>query len=140
MNKPFSIAIVLSAAAGVMFASPASASSSPTAAPGPLQQPPSSEVLLTASFIAAIKDEKTSFVRGEPKCGNGTTLEGALVMETPQRIGFPLNATTFASPRGTFTTVTATGDENETVIQEVARTLNARADNYVKRLLRNCSL
>jgi hypothetical protein len=135
-----SFIVVFSAVATVVIASSASASSDPVAPPEQAQQPPASKTIAEGSIIAAIKDEKTSIVRGAPTCGDGTTLEGALVMDTPQRVGFPFTATTFASPRGTFTTVTTAGDESEAVIQEVARTLNARADNYVKRLLRNCSL
>ena len=92
------------------------------------------------AILAAIKDERTSLIQAEPKCGPETTLRGTLVMETPERAGFPFSATTFASPGRTFTTVTTTEETSQAVIEEVARTLNSRADTYVKRLLRNCSL
>lgn len=132
--------VIVSVAAVVMCASLAKASTPSAVAAGPSQQSPGTEVAAAGSFLAAIKSEQTSIILSEPKCGDGTTLRGAFVMETPQRAGFPLTATTFASPRGTFTSITTTGDESEAVIGEIARTLNNRADNYVKRLLRNCSL
>jgi hypothetical protein len=130
--------IIVSAAVLVVFVSSSKAGASST--PDASGQSPGSEIAAAESFIAAIRDEKTSIVRAEPKCGDGTTLRGSLVIETPPRAGFPFSATTFADPRGIYTTVTTTGDESEVVIDEVAKTLNIRADNYVKRLLRNCSL
>lgn len=132
--------VIVSIAAVVMSGSLAKASTPTVVASDPSQQSPASEVAAAGSILAAIKSEQTSIVVAEPKCGDGTTLRGAFVMETPQRAGFPLTATTFASPRGTFTSITTTGDESEAVIGEIAKTLNNRADNYVKRLLRNCSL
>jgi hypothetical protein len=132
--------VIVSVAAVVMFASLARASTPSAIASDPSQQSPASGIAAAGSFLAAIKSEGASIIVAEPKCGDGTTLRGAFVMETPQRAGFPLTATTFASPRGTFTSITTTGDESEAVISEIARTLNNRADNYVKRLLRNCSL
>jgi hypothetical protein len=131
--------VIVSIAAALMSASSARASTPAAVTTSPSQQP-SGGVAAAGSFLAAIKSEQTSIILQEPKCGDGTTLRGAFVMETPQRDGFPLTATTFVSPRGTFTTITTTGDESEAVIGEIARTLNNRADNYVKRLLRNCSL
>ena len=95
---------------------------------------------MAGPFLAAIQSAEQASLSSSPGAGDGTTLTGAFVMETPPRAGFPLDATTFASPRGTFTSVTTTGNEGEAVIAEIARTLNSRADNYVKRLLRNCSL
>jgi hypothetical protein len=130
--------VIVSFVATVVATSTALASSDPVSTNGPRPAPgngPGTE----ASFIAAIKDEQTSFVRAAPKCQD-TALSGTLVMETPARAGFPFNATTFASPTGTFTTVTTTGDESATVIDEVGQTLNSRANNFVKRLLRSCSL
>ena len=132
--------VIVSVAAAVMSASSAMASTPSAITANPPQQTPASGIAAAGSFLAAIKSEQTSIILQEPKCGDGTTLSGAFVMETPQRAGFPLTATTFASPRGTFTSITTTGDESEAVIGEIARTLNDRADNYVKRLLRNCSL
>jgi hypothetical protein len=129
--------IIASVAAILVFASLARASTPSAAASGP--QPPPGNVM-AGPLLAAIQSAETSIIIAQPKCGDGTTLTGAFVMETPQRAGFPLEATTFASPRGIFTSVTTTGDESEAVIAEIARTLNARADSYVKRLLRNCSL
>jgi hypothetical protein len=128
---------IASVTAVLLFAPLARASTPSAAASGPPQQSPGNGV---GPFLAAIQNAEASVIIAEPKCGNGTTLTGAFVMETPPRAGFPLDATTFASPRGTFTSVTTTGDESEAVIAEVARILNDRADNYVKRLLRNCSL
>jgi hypothetical protein len=130
--------IIASVAAILVFASLARASTPSAAASGPQQQSPGN--VMAGPLLAAIQSAETSIIIAQPKCGNGTTLTGAFVMETPQRTGFPLDATTFASPRGIFTSVTTTGDESEAVISEIARTLNTRADNYVKRLLRNCSL
>jgi hypothetical protein len=130
--------MIASVAAVLVFASLARASTPSAAASGPPQQLPGNGV--AGPFLAAIQSAEASIIVAQPKCGNGTTLTGAFVMETPPRAGFPLDATTFASPRGTFTSVTTTGDEGEAVIAEIARTLNNRADNYVKRLLRNCSL
>jgi hypothetical protein len=101
---------------------------------------PGSGAITAGPFIAAIKDEQASIVRAKPRCEGGSVLRGTLVMETPQRAGFPFTATTFASPDGTFTTVTTTGEESPSVIDEVGRTLNTRATDYVKRLLRSCSL
>lgn len=101
---------------------------------------PGNNVAAAGPFLSAIKDEQTSIVQAEPKCGYGTILTGALVMETPKRVGFPFNATTFASPQGTFTTITTTENAPEAVVDAVANSLNARANNYIKRLLRNCSL
>jgi hypothetical protein len=128
--------LVASVAAVFVFASLARASTPSAAASGP--QSPGNGV--AGPFLAAIQSAQASIIVEEPKCGDGTTLTGAFVMETPPRAGFPLDATTFASPRGTFTSVTTTGNESEAVIAEVATILNNRADNYVKRLLRNCSL
>jgi hypothetical protein len=128
--------IIVSVAAILVFASLARASTPSAAASGP---PPPGNVM-AGPLLAAIQSAETSIIIAQPKCGDGTRLTGAFVMETPQRAGFPLEATTFASPRGIFTSVTTTGDESEAVIAEIARTLNARADSYVKRLLRNCSL
>lgn len=129
--------LIASVAAVLLFAPLARASTPAAAASGPPQQLAGNG---TGPFLAAIQSAEASIIVAEPKCGDGTTLTGAFVMETPPRAGFPLNATTFASPRGTFTSVTTTGDESEAVIAEVATMLNNRADNYVKRLLRNCSL
>jgi hypothetical protein len=129
--------LIVSVAAVILFAPLARASTPSAAASGPPQQSSGNG---TGPFLAAIQSADASIIVTEPKCGDGTTLTGAFVMETPPRAGFPLDATTFASPRGTFTSVTTTGDESEAVIAEVARMLNNRADNYVKRLLRNCSL
>jgi hypothetical protein len=95
---------------------------------------------MAGPFLAATQSVETSVIIAQPKCGDGTTLTGAFVMETPQRAGFPLDATTFASPGGIFTSLTTTGDESEAVIAEIAGTLISRTDNYVKRLRRNCSL
>jgi hypothetical protein len=127
-----------SVAALLLFASLAQASNPPPASSGPPQQSANNGV--AGPLLAAIQSSQASIILAEPKCGEGTTLTGAFVMETPPRDGFPLDATTFASPHGTFTSVTTTGNESEAVISEVARTLNDRADNYVKRLLRNCTL
>ena len=129
--------MIASVAAVLVFASLARASTPSAAASGAPQSPGNGGA---GPFLAAIQSAQASIIVEEPKCGDGTTLTGAFVMETPPRAGFPLDATTFASPRGTFTSVTTTGDESEAVIAEIARTLNNRADNYVKRLLRNCSL
>jgi hypothetical protein len=127
-----------SIAAVFLTASLAHASNPPAGSSGPAQLLPINEI--AGPFLAAIQSAQASIIIAEPKCGEGTTLTGAFVMETPPRDGFPLDATTFASPRGTFTSVTTTGNESEAVISEVARILNDRADNYVKRLLRNCTL
>jgi hypothetical protein len=129
--------MIVSVATVLVFASLARASTPSAAASVPPQSPGNGAA---GPFLAAIQSAQASIIVEEPKCGDGTTLTGAFVMETPPRAGFPLDATTFASPRGTFTSVTTTGDESEAVIAEIARTLNNRADNYVKRLLRNCSL
>jgi hypothetical protein len=137
MRKALPI-IIAPVAAALVFASLARASTPSAAASGPQQQSPGN--VTAGPLLAAIQSAETSIIIAQPKCGNGTTLTGAFVMETPQRAGFPLEATTFASPRGIFTSVTTTGDESEAVIAEIARTLNTRADSYVKRLLRNCSL
>ncbi len=101
---------------------------------------PGASATAAGPLISAIKDAESSIIEVAPKCGYGTRLTGALVMETPKRAGFPFNATTFASPQGIFTTITTSGDESEATINEVARILNSRADEYVRRLLRNCSL
>jgi hypothetical protein len=138
MSKPS--CLIIASAALIALAASANASSFLVATQDPSIQVPGAEAAAAEPFIAAIKNEETSIVRAEPKCGNGTTLRGVLVIETPRRDGFPFDATTFASPRGTYTNVTATGDESEAVIREVAKTLNNRANNYVRRLLRNCSL
>jgi hypothetical protein len=138
MSKPS--CLIIASAALIALAASANASSLLVAAQDPSTQPPGAEAAAAGSFIAAIKNEETSIVRAEPKCGHGTTLQGVLVIETPRRDGFPFDATTFASPRGTYTNVTATGEESEAVIREVAKILNNRANLYVKRLLRNCSL
>jgi hypothetical protein len=130
--------MIVSVAAVLVFASLARASTPSAAGSGPPQQSPGDGV--AGPFLAAIQSAEASIIIAQPKCGEGTTLTGAFVMETPPRAGFPLDATTFASPRGTFTSVTTTGDEGEAVIAEIGKTLNNRADNYVKRLLRNCSL
>jgi hypothetical protein len=130
--------MIASVAAVLVFASLARASTPSAAGSGPPQQSPGDGV--AGPFLAAIQSAEASIIIAQPKCGEGTTLTGAFVMETPPRAGFPLDATTFASPRGTFTSVTTTGDEGEAVIAEIGKTLNDRADNYVKRLLRNCSL
>jgi hypothetical protein len=129
--------MIVSVATVLVFASLARAST-PSAAASVSPQSPGNGA--AGPFLAAIQSAQASIIVEEPKCGDGTTLTGAFVMETPPRAGFPLDATTFASPRGTFTSVTTTGDQSEAVIAEIARTLNNRADNYVKRLLRNCSL
>ena len=129
--------MIASVAAVLVFASLARASTPSAAASVPPQSPGNG---VAGPFLAAIQSAQASIIVEEPKCGDGTTLTGAFVMETPPRAGFPLDATTFASPGGTFTSVTTTGDESEAVIAEIARTLNNRADNYVRRLLRNCSL
>jgi hypothetical protein len=129
--------MIASVAAVLVFASLARASTPSAATSGPPQSPGNG---VAGPFLAAIQSAQASIIVEEPKCGDGTTLTGAFVMETPPRAGFPLDATTFASPRGTFTSVTTSGDESEAVIAEIARTLNNRADNYVRRLLRNCSL
>jgi hypothetical protein len=130
--------LIASVATVLLFASLARANSPSATASGPPQQSPGNGV--AGPILAAIQSTEASIIVAEPKCGDGTTLTGAFVMETPPRTGFPLDATTFASPHGTFTSVTTTGDESEAVIAEVAKILNNRADNYVKRLLRNCSL
>jgi hypothetical protein len=125
------------AAAAALLLPPAGRASSPlsvTSVPAP------SGEAAAKPYLDAIAKANTSHIVSEPKCGDGTTLTGAFVMETKPRPGFPLDATTFASPKGTFTSVTTTGDESEAVIAEIAKTLNKRADNYVKKLLRNCSL
>lgn len=129
--------LIASVTAVLLFAPLARASTPTAAASGSPQQSPGNGV---GPFLAAIQSAEASVIISAPKCGEGTTLTGAFIMETPPRAGFPLDATTFASPRGTFTSVTTTGNESEAVIAEVARILNDRADNYVKRLLRNCSL
>jgi hypothetical protein len=130
--------MIATAAAVLLFASLAQATIPSAADSEPPHQSPGNGV--AGPFLTAIQSAEASIIVAEPKCGNGTTLTGAFVMQTPPRAGFPLDATTFASPRGTFTTVTTMGNESEAVIAEVARILNNRADNYVKRLLRNCSL
>jgi hypothetical protein len=127
-----------SVAGALAFAPLARASTPSVAASGPPQQ--SSGIATAGPFLTAIQSADTSIIIAQPKCGDGTTLTGAFVMETPQRAGFPLDATTFASPQGIFTSVTTTGDESEAVIAEIASILSSRADNFVKRLLRNCSL
>jgi hypothetical protein len=132
--------LIIAVAVVIALATPSNAASPLVAAQDPSIQPPGTGPAVAEPFIAAIKNEETSIVRAEPKCGNGTTLQGVLVIETPRREGFPFDATTFASPRGTYTNVTATGDESEAVIREVAKILNNRANSYVKRLMRNCSL
>jgi hypothetical protein len=53
---------------------------------------------MAGPFLAATQSVETSIIIAQPKCGDGATLTGAFVMETPQRAGFPLDATTFASP------------------------------------------
>ena len=130
--------MIASVAAILVFASLARASTPSAAASGPPQQLPGNG--MAGPFLAAIQSAEASIIVAEPKCGDGTTLTGAFVMETPPRAGFPLDATTFASPGGIFTSVTTTGDESEAVIAEIAGTLNNRTDNYVKRLRRICSL
>jgi hypothetical protein len=93
------------------------------------------------SFVGAIQDEVTSVIREAPKCtdkGPG----GMLVMATPPRPGFPLDATTFASPSRTFTTVTTKGEnvaETDSSVEAVGKVLNTRAANYLKQLMRGCS-
>lgn len=132
--------IIGSLVAAVVFASHANADGSAAGSPDPSLRPTANEVAAAGPIIATIRDKKTSIVQVEPKCGNGSTLRGELVMETPPRAGFPFSATTVASPHGTFTSLTTTGDESEAVVNEVATILNARADNYVKQLLRSCSI
>ena len=132
--------VAVCATAAVLSTSPVRVSNASPADSGASQPLPGSSAITAGSFIAAIKDEEASIVRAKPRCEGSSVLRGTLVMETPQRAGFPFSATTFSSPNGTFTTVTTTGEESPAVIDEVGRTLNTRATNYVKRLLRSCSL
>lgn len=93
------------------------------------------------SFVGAIQDEATSVIREAPKCTD-KGLRGMLVMATPPRLGFPLDATTFASPSRTLTTVTTKGEnvaEIDSAIDAIAKVLNTRAANYLKQLMRGCS-
>jgi hypothetical protein len=95
------------------------------------------------SFVGAIQDEATSVIREAPKCTD-KGLRGMLVMATPPRPGFPLDATTFASPSPsrTFTTVTTKGEnvaEVDSSVDAIGKVLNTRAANYLKQLMRGCS-
>jgi len=137
MSKKSALVIV-SFVSTVATISTAIADSSYLLTTGPVQLPSGGGATAMA-FLAAIRDEQTSVVRAAPKCED-TALSGTLVMETPPRDGFPFNATTFASPTGIFTTVTTTGNESAAVIDEVGKTLNDRAESFVKKLLRSCSL
>jgi hypothetical protein len=108
---------------------------------GPRAKQPMPSPGAETSFVGAIQDEATSVIREAPECV-GVELRGMLVMATPPRPGFPLDATTFVSPSRTFTTVTRTGEivpELDSAVDAVARMLNARAENYLKRLLGECS-
>ena len=130
--------LVIFSAATAVLASSAGASSPSPADFGP--SPQRSSTPTAASFIDAIKDKETSIVRAKPVCSEGGDLTGPFVMETPPRAGFPFDATTVAGPNGIFTNLTTREDERAEVIEAVAQTLNKRASDYVKQLLRICSL
>jgi hypothetical protein len=57
---------------------------------------------MAGPFLAATQSVETSIIIAQPKCGDGTTLTGAFVMETPRRAGFPLDATHVREPRWHF--------------------------------------
>jgi hypothetical protein len=119
-----------------MMTSAASAGGPSTITSTPTQLPETK-----MSFVAAIEDEATSVIREAPKCTD-KGLRGMLVMATPPRPGFPLDATTFASPSRTFTTVTTKGEnvaEVDSSADAIGKVLNTRAANYVKQLMRDCS-
>ena len=120
-----------------MMTSAASPGGAPAITSTPTQLPETK-----MSFVAAIQDEATSVIREAPKCTD-KGLRGMLVMATPPRPGFPLDATTFASPSRTFTTVTTKGEnvaEVDSSADAIGKVLNTRAANYVKQLMRDCSL
>jgi hypothetical protein len=119
-----------------MMTSAASAGGPSTITSTPTQLPETK-----MSFVAAIQDEATSVIREAPKCTD-KGLRGMLVMATPPRPGFPLDATTFASPSRTFTTVTTKGEnvaEVDSSADAIGKVLNTRGANYVKQLMRDCS-